>query len=54
MIVIGATAPSLKDVFAVPSSRFETDSKNLLISGAEIHAIELISYFHYKIIQHLK
>ena len=38
MIVIGATAPSLKDVFAVPSSRFETDSKNLLISGAEIHA----------------
>ena len=38
MIVIGATAPSLKDVFAVPSSRFETDSKSLLISGAEIHA----------------
>ena len=38
MIVIGATAPSLKDVFAVPSSRFETDSKNLLMSGAEIHA----------------
>ena len=38
MIVIGATAPSLKDVFAVPSSRFVTDSKNLLISGAEIHA----------------
>ena len=38
MIVIGATAPSLKDVFAVPSSRFESDSKNLLISGAEIHA----------------
>ena len=38
MIVIGATAPSLKDVFAVPSSRFETDSQNLLISGAEIHA----------------
>ena len=38
MIVIGATAPSLKDVFAVPSSRFVTDSKNLLISVAEIHA----------------
>jgi len=38
MVVIGATAPSLKDVFAIPSSRFETDSKSLLISGAEIHA----------------
>ena len=38
MVVIGATAPSLKDVFAIPSSRFETDSKSLLISGVEIHA----------------
>jgi len=38
MVVIGATAPSLKDVFAIPSSRFETDSQSLLISGAEIHA----------------
>ena len=38
MVVIGATAPSLKDVFAIPSSRFETDSKSLLISGAEVHA----------------
>ena len=38
MVVIGATAPSLKDVFEIPSTRFETDSKSLLISGAEIHA----------------
>tara|TARA_X000000950_G_C13885792_1_gene648777 strand:- start:754 stop:2610 length:1857 start_codon:yes stop_codon:yes gene_type:complete len=38
MVVIGATAPSLKDVFAIPSSRFETESKSLMISGAEIHA----------------
>ena len=38
MVVIGATAPSLKDIFAFPSSRFIKDSQLMYISGAEIHA----------------
>jgi adenylate cyclase len=38
MIVIGATAPSLKDIFAFPSSRFIKDSQLMYLSGAEIHA----------------
>ena len=32
MVVIGATAPSLKDIFAFPSSRFIKDSQLMYIS----------------------
>ncbi len=38
MIVVGATAPSLKDEFAIPFSRFTQKSNEMLVSGAEIHA----------------
>jgi len=36
--IIGAVAPSLKDLFPTPESRFIKDSKNVLSSGAVIHA----------------
>ena len=38
IVIIGAVAPSLKDLFPTPISRFVDDSKNILTSGAVIHA----------------
>lgn len=38
IVIIGAVAPSLKDQFPTPISRFVKNSKNILTSGAVIHA----------------
>lgn len=41
MVLIGSTAPSLRDLFPVPKTRFATDSSLLLIPGVEVHAQRL-------------
>ncbi|MCS5690779.1 adenylate/guanylate cyclase domain-containing protein [Cyanobium sp. FGCU-6] len=41
MVLIGSTAPSLRDLFPVPRTRFATDSSLMLIPGVEIHAQRL-------------
>lgn len=41
MVLIGSTAPSLRDLFPVPKTRFATDSSLMLIPGVEVHAQRL-------------
>lgn len=43
IVLIGSTAPSLRDLFPVPHTRFHVGSRQLLISGVEIHAHRLAS-----------
>jgi len=41
MVLIGSTAPSLRDLFPVPKTRFATDTSLMLVPGVEIHAQRL-------------
>lgn len=43
LVLIGSIAPSLRDVFAVPHTRFALGSRQLLIPGVELHAHRLAS-----------
>ena len=44
IILIGSTAPSLKDLFIVPFSRFESREVMMKIPGIEIHANRLSTF----------
>lgn len=39
IVLIGSTAPSLKDLFEIPSSRFTNSTSQLRIPGVEVHAL---------------
>lgn len=41
LVLIGSTAPSLKDLFEVPHSRFASGNRQLLLPGVEVHALRL-------------
>ena len=41
LVLIGSTAPSLKDLFPIPHSRFSEGDVQLLMPGVEIHALRL-------------
>lgn len=41
IVLIGSTAPSLRDLFVVPMSRFHRDTEKLQLSGVEIHAMRV-------------
>ena len=43
LVLIGSTAPSLKDLFPVPQTRFKLGKRQLLVSGVELHAHRLAS-----------
>ncbi len=43
LVLIGSTAPSLRDVFSVPHTRFARGASQLLIPGVEVHAHRLAS-----------
>ena len=43
IVLIGSTAPSLRDLFPVPHTRFATGSRQLLMPGVEIHAQRLVA-----------
>jgi adenylate cyclase len=42
-VLIGSTAPSLRDLFPVPHTRFVLGSRQLLVPGVELHAHRLAS-----------
>ena len=39
ILLIGSTAPSLKDLFEIPHSRFHNGDRQLRIPGVEVHAL---------------
>jgi|LakMenEpi03Aug12_release.lakeMendotaPanAssembly.Ray.scaffolds.fasta_scaffold105784_2 adenylate cyclase len=41
-VLIGSTAPTLRDLFEVPHTRFRTGASQQLMSGVEIHANRLL------------
>jgi adenylate cyclase len=41
LVLIGSTAPSLKDLFEVPHSRFASGNQQLRLPGVEVHALRL-------------
>ncbi|WP_254967183.1 CHASE2 domain-containing protein [Cyanobium sp. CH-040] len=41
IVLIGSTAPSLKDLFLVPMSRFQAGEEKMTLPGVEIHALRL-------------
>ncbi|MFM7311714.1 MAG: CHASE2 domain-containing protein [Cyanobium sp.] len=41
VVLIGSTAPSLRDVFEVPQSQFTTGSSQPMVPGVELHAMRL-------------
>ena len=41
IVLIGSTAPSLKDLFETPTSRFTRQSNNLRQPGVELHALRV-------------
>ena len=43
IVLIGSTAPSLKDLFEIPHSRFAEGRSQLRIPGVEIHAMRTVS-----------
>jgi adenylate cyclase len=43
IVLIGSTAPSLRDSFAVPHSRFRPGSSVMQMSGVELHAQRLVA-----------
>jgi adenylate cyclase len=43
IVLIGSTAPSLRDLFPVPHTRFATGSRQLLVAGVELHAQRLVA-----------
>lgn len=43
LVLIGSTAPSLKDLFPVPHTHFRLSQRQLLVSGVELHAHRMAS-----------
>jgi adenylate cyclase len=43
IVIIGSTAPSLRDLFMVPMSHFRGGTVPLSLSGAEVHALRVAS-----------
>ena len=43
IVLIGSTAPSLRDLFNVPHSRFRSDAAAMQMSGLEIHANRILA-----------
>ncbi len=43
LVLIGSTAPSLRDLFPVPQTRFTLGKRQLLVPGVELHAHRLAS-----------
>lgn len=43
IVLIGSTAPSLRDLFAVPHSRFRAGASVMQMSGVELHAQRLVA-----------
>ncbi|MEB3331505.1 MAG: CHASE2 domain-containing protein [Synechococcaceae cyanobacterium] len=43
IVLIGSTAPSLRDLFPVPHTRFARGSRQLLVPGVELHAQRLVA-----------
>jgi adenylate cyclase len=43
IVLIGSTAPSLRDLFPVPHTRFATGSSQLLVAGVELHGQRLVA-----------
>lgn len=43
LVLIGSTAPSLRDLFPVPQTRFVLGTRQLLVPGVELHAHRLAS-----------
>ena len=43
IVLIGSTAPSLRDLFAVPHSRFRPGAAVMQMSGVELHAQRLVA-----------
>lgn len=43
IVLIGSTAPSLRDLFNVPHSRFRSEAAAMQMSGMEIHAQRLLA-----------
>ena len=41
LVLIGSTAPSLKDLYEVPHSRFASGNQQLRLPGVEVHALRL-------------
>ncbi|MBM5800450.1 MAG: CHASE2 domain-containing protein [Cyanobacteria bacterium K_DeepCast_35m_m2_023] len=41
VVLIGSTAPSLRDLFEVPHSRFRGGASQMLMPGVELHALRL-------------
>ncbi|MCT0223677.1 adenylate/guanylate cyclase domain-containing protein [Synechococcus sp. CS-1328] len=41
IVLIGSTAPSLRDLFEIPHTRFTSGAKQLLMPGVEIHALRV-------------
>ncbi|MEB3264486.1 MAG: adenylate/guanylate cyclase domain-containing protein [Synechococcus sp.] len=41
IVLIGSTAPSLRDLFPIPQTRFSAGAKQLLMPGVEIHALRV-------------
>ncbi len=48
IVLIGSSAPSLKDLFEVPFSRFESGDVMMRIPGVEIHANRLATFIEQK------
>ncbi len=48
IILIGSTAPSLKDLFVVPFSKFESSKLMMRIPGVEVHANRLATFIDQK------
>jgi adenylate cyclase len=43
IVLIGSTAPTLRDVFEVPQSRFSGGASQLMVTGVELHASRVAS-----------
>ena len=41
IVLIGSTAPSLKDLFEIPQSRFDQNQSQLRMPGVEVHALRI-------------
>lgn len=41
IVLIGSTAPSLRDRFVVPMSRFQTSAESFTLAGVEIHGLRV-------------
>ena len=43
IVLVGSTAPSLKDLFEIPQSRFSREQSQLRMPGVEVHALRVAS-----------